>query len=201
MRIQDLKTVYICPDHNEKYHKRKQHMEDLLKGLGFTNYSHYKSGTAAYPDCLSQAMIDILTTHMNEPVLILEDDVDFTGISEFNMDNNVDAIYFGLSKSGGSLTQNSHDGYSVYEQWYSDGQVRVKNMLATHAILYISPVYKQVVIDVLRVHMGTKYNSDVLISRLQPKFTVLANKAPSFYQAARFNATDHVEKFTRFVIL
>ena len=73
MRLQDLKVVYICPDHNDKYRARRAHMEELLTRIGFPSekIEHFKSSTQAYPDCLSQATIDILKTHINRHVLIL----------------------------------------------------------------------------------------------------------------------------------
>jgi hypothetical protein len=198
MRLQDLKVVYICPDHNDKYRARKTHMESLLTQIGFTNIEHFKSSTEDYPDCLSKANIEILTKYMNEPVLILEDDVDFTGVNEFNLPEDADAIYFGLSIAAGHATQNHADGSSRYTP-YSESQVRIQNMLATHAILYNSPAYKKAVIQIISEHRGQRYHMDVLISRLHPKFFVLANKQPSFYQSARFN-TGSEEYYTKITL-
>jgi len=197
MKLQDLKVVYICPDHNDKYRKRKVHMDALLKQIGFDSerIEHYKSSTENYPDCLARANIAILTKYMNEPVLILEDDVEFTGIDKFDMIEGADAIYFGLSIAGGHATQNHADGSCRHDP-FSESQVRIHNMLATHAILYISPVYKQAVIQTISEHMGQRYHTDVLISRIQPKFLVLANKEPSFYQSSHFN-TGSEEYYTR----
>ena len=80
MKIQDIKTYFICPAHNEKYKERAQHMKSLLTSLGFKNWIHWTSGTENYPSCLTQAMLSILQENMNnEPILILEDDVEFTG--------------------------------------------------------------------------------------------------------------------------
>lgn len=196
MKLQDLKVVYICPDHNDKYRARKAHMEALLNQIGFTQIEHFKSSTEDYPDCLARANIEILTKYMEEPVLILEDDVDFTGIDEFNLVDGADAIYFGLSIAGGHAVYNHADG-RCHHTPFSDSQVRVLNMLATHAILYISPAYKKAVIQTITEHMGQRYHTDVLMSRLQPHYMVLANKKPSFYQAARFNATDSEEYYTK----
>jgi hypothetical protein len=197
IRIQDIKTVFICPDHNTKYNLRKAHIESLLRTIGFTDITHYKSGTEKYPDCLSIATIDILKANMEQPVLILEDDIEFTGIDEFILDKAVDAIYLGLSKSAGSKLFNKDEGFSQFLPW-SSTQSRVMNMLATHAILYISPRYKQAVIDTLTRYIGHNYYNDVLISRIQPDFLVLANKKPSFYQSHRFNDCMHQELFTKF---
>jgi hypothetical protein len=197
MKLQDLKVVYICPDHDDKYKARKVHMEALLTRIGFLpeKVEHFKSSTENYPDCLGKAVIEILTKYMNEPVLILEDDVEFTGIDEFDMIKEADAIYFGLSIAGGHATQNHADGPCRHIP-FSESQVRIQNMLATHAILYISPSYKQAVIESFQAHIGQRYHTDVLMSRLHPKCLVLANKRPSFYQSARFN-TGSEEYYTK----
>jgi len=189
MKLQELKVVYICPDHDDKYRARKVHMEALLIRSGFPSdrIEHFKSSTENYPDCLAKANIEILTKYMNEPVLILEDDVEFTGVEEFDMIQEADAIYFGLSIAAGHPTQNHADGPCRHIP-FSTSQVRIQNMLATHAILYISPGYKQAVIQTILDHMGQRHHTDVLMSRLHPHFLILANKCPSFYQSALFNA-------------
>ena len=196
MRLQDCQIVYICPDHNDKYRARKNHIDSLLTRIGCKNFKHFKSSDANYPDCLGQANIDILTEYMDSPVLILEDDIEYTGISEIDMVPGADAIYLGLSICGGHPTLNKDEGPSQYTE-FSKSQVRIQNMLATHAILYISPEYKKAVIDTIKKNMGKKYHTDVLMSRLHPKYFILANRQPSFYQAAAFNNCDHVEKCTK----
>jgi hypothetical protein len=195
MKLQDLKVVYICPDHNDKYRARKQHMDALLAGIGIRQVEHFKSSTEAYPDCLSQATIDILKANMDDPVLILEDDVEFTGVDEFELEE-VDAIYFGLSTSAGHPTNNIHHGPAQYT-CYSGSQVRIQNMLGGHAILYISPAYKAAVIKLFEKHMGQSMYNDVLMSRLHSSHLIIANRKPSFYQAAKFNRTDHEERHTK----
>lgn len=198
MRIQDLKTVYICPDHNEKYHERKLHMDALLTSLGFKEFSHYKSGTDAYPKCLTDAVIDILTQHLNEPILILEDDIEWNKIDEFDFVEDADAIYLGNSRSGGHPTSNIHFDQCKFEP-YSKTQVRVLNMLGGHAIIYASTPFKTVVIESLR---DSTTNHDILLSRLQSSFKVLANKKPVFFQSAKFNGgTAHIEKWTDFELV
>ena len=198
MRLQDLKVVYICPDHNDKYRARKEHMESLLSRIGFPSkrIEHFKSSTQAYPDCLSQATIDILKAHMDCPVLILKDDVEFTGVDTFDLVEGADAIYFGLSTSAGHPINNIHHGPAQYS-CYSKTQVRIWNMLGGHAILFISSAYKKLVIDAIQAHMGQKYNTDILMLRLHASHLILANRKPSFYQAAAFNRTDHEERHTK----
>ena len=195
MQLQDLVVVFICPDHNEKYNVRKLHVESLLKRIGCKNVIHYKSSAENYPACLTSATIAILESHMDSPVLIVEDDIEFTGVDTFDFVPEADAIYFGLSRSGGHPTENRDEGSSIVLP-YSDSQVRVMNMLTTHAILYISSSYKRAVIDVFNQYKDKKYYNDVLLSRLQQNFLVLANKKPSFYQAAKFNKGMHEETWT-----
>ena len=38
------------------------------------------------------------------------------------------------------------------------------------------------------------------MSRLQPNFTILANKKPIFYQSSKFNIGMHEENYTKFEI-
>jgi hypothetical protein len=194
MKIANLKTIYICPDHNEKYHTRKVHMDNMLNTLGFKNFTYYKSSTDNYPTCLNKATIDILENNLDTPVLILEDDIEWTGINEVAFDPNIDAIYLGLSKSAGHPTNNIHLGESIFEKW-SDTQVKIINMLSAHAILYISKTYKQAVIESLKNNM--LFYNDIVISRLQFKFNVLANKKCVFYQSHKFNDGMHVENETK----
>jgi len=70
-------------------------------------------------------------------------------------------------------------------------------MLGTHAILYITPTYKQAVINEMKVALG---HTDIAISRIQPKFRILANRRPSFFQSANYNAPDHKNEYTLFIL-
>jgi len=171
-------------------------MDTMLAELGFKDVVHYKSGTEGYPRCLANANIEILTRYMNEPILVLEDDVEFTGLSEFEFVYGADAIYFGLSQCAGHPTIDINEGQCVTVP-YSDTQVRVHNMLGTHAIMYITPVYKLAVIDAMKNAVG---HTDIALSRIQSKFRVLANRVPSFFQSAKFNAPNHDDSITLFAI-
>jgi len=199
-KLQDLRTVFICPDHNEKYARRKEHMFLLLKD--YTNAKHFKSGTENYPSCLLQAFIDILEAHMDdEPLLLLEDDVAFVaGRDDVEIPEGADAVYLGLSIFRGSRTINHSEGLHELSA-FSGTQVRVLNMLATHAIVYVSRAYKQAVVDALKPYLGIDYHSDVLISRLHSSFLILANKKPSFYQSSEFNPQSRVQIDTDIEIL
>jgi hypothetical protein len=171
-------------------------MDTMLAEIGFKDIVHFKSGTEGYPKCLANANVEILTQYPNEPILLLEDDVEFTGVSDFEFVHGADAIYFGLSTCGSHATLNYNDKDSIFTP-YSDTQARVQNMLGTHAILYISSAYKQAVINKLK---DCKGHTDIAITRIQPKFRILANRKPSFFQSANFNAPGHLDSYTNFTI-
>ena len=44
------------------------------------------------------------------------------------------------------------------------------------------------------------YSHDILLSRLQSNFTILANKKPVFYQSSKFNIGTHEENWTKIEI-
>lgn len=198
MKIQDFKVVFICPDHNEKYHLRRLHMEKLLKNIGFKYIEWFKSSTENYPDCLANANIEILQNNLDTPVLIVEDDIEWTCIEDFEFDESWDAVYLGISKWGGSMTENIWCGEAQFSEW-SHKSVRVINMLSTHAILYISRKYKETVIELLKKYKNTGYNTDVLLSRIQSEYTIIAPKCPLFFQSSKFNNCG-VEDHTKFII-
>ena len=194
MKINELKTIYICPDHNEKYHARKVYMDELLTSYGFKNFSHFKSGNERYPVCLSVATKDILLANMDEPILVLEDDVEITDVLDFDIDMSADAIYFGFSICAGHPTLNKNTYYSKFEP-YNESQVRVMNMLGTHAILYISKAYKEAIIRDMDFSIQSGFHNDVVRSRNMPMYRILANKKPSFFQSSKFNLCGDPTKF------
>jgi len=179
VRLQDFKTIFICPDHNEKYRARRLHMEDMLHTLGFTNVVHYKSGTEKFPICLTKATIDILKTYIDEPILLLDDDIVYTNVStDITIPCDVDAIYVGLS------CQSTGNVHAMFER-YSDVYIRVLNMLASHAILYYSRTYKQAVIDILENNITRPL--DVMVTHIQSHYQIVALKIPVFYQSLLYN--------------
>ena len=199
MKIQDIKIIFICPDHNEKYNKRKIHMEELLRTLGCSSVIHYKSGTDNYPHCVTKACMEILSLYIDEPILILEDDVESTNIFEFPLEDDTDAIYLGISKSGGHPTENRFHGYSVFHP-YDNTLVKVRNMLSGHAVVYNSKRYKQKVIEVFSKCLENNYYPDVMLSRIQDSFKVFAPRVPLFYQSSKFNPLVDVERITKIKI-
>jgi hypothetical protein len=181
IKLKEITVIYICPDYNEKYHNRKVHMDQLLNELKFKNVIHYKSSNEKYPHCLNNATIDILSKY-KPPFLLLEDDIkDTQNIPDIlEIPDNTDAFYLGLSSGGGHISNNYDDGDSQFEH-INDNLYKVKNMLCTHAILYITSNY---ILNV-RNQLITKpdYYNDVVISQIQNKFNIYCHHKSYFYQA------------------
>lgn len=202
MLLQDIPVVFICPSHNEKYMAREKHMWELLTQLGFKQITHYKSSSEAYPTCLLNANIDILSKHLNnDPVIILEDDIElYNGLplsSDIDIPDDTDAFYLGFSKCGGSYSINLHDGDSIIEH-VSEYLIRIKNMLSAHAILYKSCKYKERVIQELTLVKDMDYHQDVVFSRLHMEFNIYGFKFPFFYQSVKYDNVQYTEDMTNF---
>lgn len=200
MFLKHIKTYYICPS-LEKYAYRKSHMVELIGKIGFDGAIHWvTSGLGPNVDLIT-ATIEILEANMNdEPVLILEDDVEWNGQCSIEAPHGTDAIYLGISRAGGSFYNGYDDGPSTYASVAGRTNiVKVENMLSTHAIVYFSASYKRDVVRRLKGIMGlTNYFSDVVISRLHPYYNVYAYKRPFFYQSALLGGQ---EKHTNFEIV
>ena len=187
INLKEILTIYICPDHNEKYQKRKNHMDKLLIKLGFTNFIHYKSSTEKYPFCLNNATIDIFSKY-KPPFLLLEDDIEcnFNNIpDELYIPDNTDAFYLGLSTAGGHMNNNYDEGSHIVTQTIYNNIFKIKNMLSAHAILYITPNYIKNLRNLL-ITKPTFYN-DVIMSQNQYKYNIYCYKYCYFYQAKEFD--------------
>ena len=191
-KLKDLnvKVVFICPDNSPKYTARKHMMLWLLETVGFSNIEHFKSENIPYPRGLVQATRDILKKYIDEPVLVLEDDIAYTGISTIDIPDGADAFYLGLSECAAHPVFQHHAlELSKFEQTSSEHTVRILNMLSAHAILYLSRPYKEAVIEAMEYNLIRGYTNDVSIAHLQPSYNIYASKIPSFYQSRAFNPT------------
>lgn len=167
-------------------------MRSLLHQLGFSRVEqvHPPEGLS-YPLALSLATRNILQKHLKEPIIVLEDDVEFTGVSdiEIAVDGTliVDAIYLGLFRY--SVPQPRSDELILTQPhnppFLSDSLVQVRGMLAAHAILYLSEKFKQQLISLIDEDNVTAH--DRHLATLQFSHTVLANSRPSFFQSAQWN--------------
>ena len=188
MKLKDLRVVFICPAHNEKYVERRDYMFQLLKSLGFKDVYMFKSGQN-YPACVSKANRDILSCNMDDqPFLLLEDDIELSEWAnldlELEMPPDTDAFYLGFSKYGVSYTKNDSAGYnSVQIQPINDNYIRVINMLGAHAIVFVSKRFKKAVFDIMDDCIHTKIIPDIKVARIQKDFNVYGYHYPVFFQS------------------
>jgi hypothetical protein len=192
-----VKTVFICPDHNEIYNERRKHMENILAKHGFTNVIMYKSSTD-YPKCLQYALYNILQQNLDSPVFIIEDDIVFHKNPKlvFDLPIDTDAFYFGVAGTSmdfeGRVTDRLLDTNDY--DLYNDTLIRVKNMLCAHAILYLGRKYKE---TLSKLTLTSTMPCDVDMCKLQPKFNIYGLQFPMCWQSKKFNKTDWNEKLTR----
>lgn len=189
----DINVVFICPDNSSKYIGRKYTMLWLLQTLGFKHIEHFKSDDIPYPRCLVKATRDILQKYINEPVLILEDDIAYTDHYLVDIPDDADAFYLGLSEVG--ATESTHPFRecdlcpSQFESTPSLHTVRIKNMLSAHAVLYLTRRYKEAVIHAMNRALECGNTNDISLARLQSDYNIYGSTIPVFYQSRAFNLT------------
>jgi hypothetical protein len=195
--LRTVKTVFICPDNNEKYNKRRVHMETILAKHGFTNVIMYKSGTD-YPHCLRHALYNILQQNLDTPVLILEDDIMFQKNPqlEFDIPDDADAFYIGVAGTSMDFEDTGRNRIIDIRDYtiYNDTILKVKNMLSTHAILYLGKPYKE---KLSKLILNSNMPCDVDICKLQPLFNIYRLRFPICWQSTRFNSDKWPEHITK----
>lgn len=195
--LRQIKTVFICPDHNEKFKERRRHMETILEKHGFQKIIMYKSGTD-YPNCLRHALYNILQQNLENPVLILEDDIVFHKNPQlvFDIPADSDAFYFGIlgygmdfELTGGNRLIQTKD-YVCHER----NIIRIKNMLGAHAILYLGKEYKE---KLSKMILYSDVPCDVDMCKIQPIYNIYGLCFPICWQSAKFNKDDFPENVSK----
>lgn len=135
------------------------------------------------------------------PLLLLEDDATFDappGALLVDCPDDADALYLGLSRW--SLPRGKRRGSPFPSDLRASpvpehpALVRIENMLASHAILYVTPRYRAACAEALRANPGVA--GDVLFAELQPRFRVYAQRRPLFYQGAALGGQEVWTRFT-----
>lgn len=180
LNLLDIPVYYINLDEDDE--KRKI-TETLLKRLGFKyvyRLSAIKHELGRIVGC-ARSHYEILSTK-KPPFIILEDDCDLnrTFESEVEVPDNADALYLGISHWGRYL---NHSGPYVHTTKISDDIVRVHNMLATHAIMYLSESY----VDICKrvsYHFGYEIENhlDIGFAEIHRFYNVYSFDDPLFRQ-------------------
>lgn len=187
--LRNIQTFYINMDKDQNKNKD---MIKLGKDLGLKNYT--RSSGKYLP---GHPMAGCATSHFNilknvgEPTVILEDDcIISSGSTKFEVPDDADAVYLGLSNWGylnsvSKLKNFNYTRHKVFKNVY-----KVDGMLATHAILYISKDYIDMSKRIAKWSADNDKHVDQGLALIQKYFNVYALSSPVFYQHSNTNATD-----------
>lgn len=177
----DIPVFYI---NMKKDVEKKNHIEKKLKQLGFTNVTRIdavedkKNGRVGLSKSQNMAL-----SKVKPPFIILEDDADPKYfVKQIEVPDDADAVYLGNSQWG---HMQSHSGFYLKYKPVENftGVYRIYNMLASHAILYLTEDY------VRMCQRTTKYCAevnplpmDVPFAVIQRYFNIYTINRPLFIQ-------------------
>ena len=185
--IIDLREIPVVWINLDSATKNAETMKQRFEKYGFKN-THRKSGLiipppkgtdptiAHYRGC-GQSHIDILqNTQYTSPLLILEDDVEF--IENFNpvieIPDDSDGVYLGIS----------HGNIYYHTSQVHQNYLRIGGILAAHAILYVTPQFRQ---QMSAVGQQCLYELDkpwdVGTASIQYHYKVYTPNSPLVYQS------------------
>lgn len=174
MKLNEIKTYYINLDRDEE---KRESMEKMLSELGF-NYERFPAIEAKW-GC-EKSHYKLLSEGLHAPFIVLEDDCALKNqVIDLGIPDDIDFIYLGISAFG---YHNGNITGVLYKQ-VADEVSRVYNMLSTHAMLYISDNYANMVKDIA-YYCGYKANQhfDKSIAEMAKYYEVYALNNPMFYQ-------------------
>ena len=180
LNLIDIPVYYINLDDQDEKRKRT---EAILKRIGFKyveRFSAIKHDAGRIIGC-ALSHYDILN-RAQVPFIILEDDCTLNKeVPEFiEVPDNADSLYLGISHWGRYL---NHSGPYVHYSKVNDNIVRVHNMLATHAILYLSQEYANMCKRISH-HFGYEVENhlDIGFAEIHKFFNVYSFDEPLFRQ-------------------
>lgn len=180
LKLTDIPVYYINLDDQEEKRKRT---ETLLKQIGFKyveRFSAIRHERGRIIGC-ARSHYEILNK-ATPPFIILEDDCSLNKeVPEvIDVPDNADSLYLGISHWGRYL---NHSGPYVHTTKVDDEVVRVHNMLATHAILYLSEQYVDICKRISH-HYGYEVENhlDIGFAEVQRFYNVYCLDEPLFRQ-------------------
>jgi len=180
-------------------------MQDMLDELGFVDHQRFKAvtgikphkgvreGEEHYRSCAESHFRVLRETILKDglPVLILEDDIDaerpFSPIVQ--VPKEADCLYVGTS----------HGSFGYKATLLGEDLLRIRGVLATHAILYMTKEYASKVKKLGKKYIYKKNRPfDIaLAAELQHGNRVCALRKPLFYQSDAKNENNKWEMITR----
>lgn len=204
MKLSDIKTYYINLDKDEE---KRESMETMLSSLGF-NYERFP-GVQAEWGC-EKSHHKLLSEGLKAPFIVLEDDCSLKyQVTDIGIPNDIDFMYLGISAFGyynGNIT-------GVLYKQITEEVSRVYNMLSTHAMLYLSDNYANMVKDIA-YYCGYRENQhfDKSIAEMAKYYEVYClnnpmfyqdtyNKEPTFHDLRRYEMTRSIDKVSEPIIV
>jgi hypothetical protein len=180
LNLLDIPIYYVNLDDEDQ---KRKNTESMLKCIGFkyvNRVSAIKHEKGRIIGC-ARSHYEVLKD-TKPPFIIIEDDCalnkDF--VNEIEIPDDADALYLGISHWGRYL---NHSGPYVHYQSVNDEIVRVYNMLATHAIMYLSQQY----VDICKrisYHYGYEVEGhlDIGFAEIHKFYNVYSYDEPLFRQ-------------------
>jgi hypothetical protein len=180
LNLIDIPVYYINLDGQEEKRKRT---ETILKQIGFKyveRFSAIEHESGRIIGC-ARSHHKILET-ATAPFIILEDDCSLNREvpKTIELPDNTDALYLGISHWGRYL---NHSGPYVHYEKINDQLVRVYNMLATHAIMYLSDEYVSIC-KRISYYFGYQIENhlDIGFAEIHKFYNILSFDQPLFRQ-------------------
>ena len=195
----DLRTVDIRWINVAAQKERAARTAGLLERLGLAHAVRFNAVTGIAPEkgCpyhkrnyrnIAESHCRVLEETIlktGRPVLILEDDIaveDEKAVAEqiknLNIPVGCDSFYLGINTC--SLPQ-----YKIVARLMGDGCVRLRNVLSTHAIIYMTPSFARAIVDWARVQIYKNKNTaidDILAWHFSAREKIYGTPRPLFYQ-------------------
>lgn len=202
----DLREIPIFVLNLEKDRKRKAFMTEQLNLLGLEH--QFIRAVKCDPPPIGIALSHLKAIKrqgLTPPFLILEDDCKILPHNfryRYDVPAETDALYLGHSLFG---LRDKKDQYGIrwgqlgnikYKQ-YDKKYIRIFNMLARHAIIYISEKYVNNAIEAnysALLDNAFTIPGDVMYAEMQPEHIVLSLKEINFYQASQYGGFETATK-------
>lgn len=200
--IIDLKQIPILWINLEEHETNRQDIVQMLNshglvnnhrtpGIRVTGYNReaYHQRVDHYMGVGLAQMNAMRTAKQNLPCLVLEDDVKISDSfqSILNVPDDTDAVYLGVSHAGNPYGIKINDNYA-----------RVFNVLAAHAIVYVSPRFADAAFNAAKNclidHMAP---FDLGMAQLLANYNVIAPVTPYFYQSNDRQSANKWEDLTK----
>jgi hypothetical protein len=182
INIRTLPTYYINLDEKEERRRSTEYNLNRLNFISVTRISGLKHSDSRAGCARSQHKV-LSDSTIQIPFLLMEDDCVYTGVEDFEYEipDDADALFIGNSQWARYL---NFSGPFLHYKKIDDKIVQVYNMLAAHAVIYLTDEYRQVCSRISK-HCGYQLldHMDNGYAEVQKYYNVYALNEPIFKQS------------------